>query len=97
MADNHQPQAKQVESQDDQIRVAAYYKWLAAGSPAGRHLDFWCAAEQEFAGARQEAPPPPSDDRAKPHREITVRPKELPAPEKRTETRSKPRAAQRQA
>lgn len=94
MADHQQPQANGV-SQEEQIRVAAYYKWLQAGSPGGRHLDFWCAAEQEFAGARQEAPPPPSDERAKPQREITVRPKELPAPEKRTETRSKPRATQR--
>jgi hypothetical protein len=29
------------------IAEAAYYKWLAAGQPQSRDLEFWAAAEQE--------------------------------------------------
>jgi hypothetical protein len=80
MSESKQPPADE-NSKDEQIRTAAYYKWLEAGKPDGRHLDFWCAAEQEFAGARQETFER-ADDRAKSHREMVVRPKALPKPEK---------------
>jgi hypothetical protein len=34
------------------IAKAAYFKWLAAGQPQGRDLEFWVAAEQEVANRR---------------------------------------------
>jgi hypothetical protein len=34
------------------IAATAYYKWLAAGRPQGRDLEFWVAAEREVAGNR---------------------------------------------
>jgi len=38
---------------DDELRAriaqAAYFKAQSAGFPAGRELDFWLAAEREFA------------------------------------------------
>ena len=96
MSGNRQPQPE-TDSLGDKIRVAAYYKWQQAGRPDGRHLDFWCAAEQEFAGARQEAAPPSSDDRPNPHREMVVRPQALPAPDKRAANRSNAPAVRRPA
>lgn len=92
MSDDHQPQTE-TDALDDEIRTAAYFKWLAAGRPDGRHLEFWCAAEQEFAGLRQIASPTSSDGRPASHHELAVRPKALPAPEKRTAARSKPAAS----
>ncbi|MBS0266872.1 MAG: DUF2934 domain-containing protein [Planctomycetes bacterium] len=35
-------------SNEDAIRHRAYYKWEAAGKPAGDGVDFWLAAEQEL-------------------------------------------------
>lgn len=96
MADARQPQSESVTS-EDQIRLAAYYKWLQAGTPEGRHLEFWCAAEAEFAGEREEAAASSSNDGVKPHRDIVVRAKALPAPEKRAAPKSKPQAVQRSA
>lgn len=96
MADANPPQAEMALS-EDQIRLAAYYKWLQAGKPDGRHLEFWCAAEQEFAGEREEGASSSSNDHVKPHREIVIRPKALPAPEKRATSKNKPQAAQRSA
>jgi hypothetical protein len=33
---------------DDEIRVAAYHKWVAAGSPPGDDMRFWFEAEREL-------------------------------------------------
>jgi hypothetical protein len=33
---------------DEKIQELAYYKWLNAGSPEGRDLEFWLEAEDEF-------------------------------------------------
>jgi hypothetical protein len=33
---------------DDQIRLRAYLKWQAAGSPEGDGAAFWLAAEREL-------------------------------------------------
>jgi len=33
---------------ENQVREAAYHKWLKAGSPYGNSIDFWVAAECEF-------------------------------------------------
>jgi hypothetical protein len=70
------------ESPDDVIRVAAYYKWLNAGRPDGRDLDFWCQAELEHA-VLQRAMAHPSTDGAPAHRDVIVRPKALPSPARR--------------
>ncbi len=40
------------------IRESAYYKWQAAGYPAGDGSEFWLAAEREFLDAH--AMPDPS-------------------------------------
>ena len=92
MSDDLQPLAA-TGALGHEIRTAAYYKWLAAGRPEGRHLEFWCAAEQEFAGARQIASPPSSDGRPASHHELAVRPQALPAPAKRAAARSNPPAS----
>jgi hypothetical protein len=34
------------------IAEAAYYKWLAAGQPQGRDLEFWVTAEHEVNRTR---------------------------------------------
>ncbi len=36
------------ERQDEAIRLLAYQKWEAAGSPAGEGTEFWLEAEQEI-------------------------------------------------
>jgi hypothetical protein len=41
------------------IAEAAYYKWLAAGQPQGRDLEFWVMGEQEVTRNRL-APAPPA-------------------------------------
>jgi len=33
---------------DDDVRVAAYHKWVAAGSPPGDDMRFWFEAEREL-------------------------------------------------
>ena len=38
------------EFEQQKIAEIAYYKWLAAGEPAGESLKFWLSAEQEFHG-----------------------------------------------
>lgn len=30
------------------IGIIAFYKWLDAGKPEGRDMEFWIAAEQEY-------------------------------------------------
>jgi hypothetical protein len=72
MSDNHQP-ATEANTQE-QIRVAAYYKWLQAGKPAGNDLDFWRDAEREHMAAQSGTVVPSTDGEA-PHREVVVRPK----------------------
>ena len=69
-------------SADELIRIAAYFKWLDAGRPDGRDLDFWCQAEQDHAVLRQ-AMAKPSTDGAPPHRDMVVRPKALLSPARR--------------
>lgn len=32
---------------EEKIRIVAYYKWLNAGKPDGKDLDFWLEAERE--------------------------------------------------
>ncbi len=36
---------------EDAIRLSAYYKWVAAGRPAGDGVGFWLEAEQELLQA----------------------------------------------
>jgi hypothetical protein len=33
---------------DDEIRITAYHKWVAAGCPAGDDMRFWFEAEREL-------------------------------------------------
>jgi hypothetical protein len=40
------------------VALAAYYKWLVAGQPQGRDLEFWVAAEQEVTRNRLVLGPP---------------------------------------
>ena len=35
---------------DDEVRVAAYHLWEAAGRPAGDGVRFWLAAERQVQG-----------------------------------------------
>ncbi len=35
---------------DEAIRIAAYYKWVAAGCPPGDDQAFWYEAERELRG-----------------------------------------------
>lgn len=44
----NQPFSERSERQDEAIRLLAYQKWEAAGSPAGEGMEFWLAAEQEI-------------------------------------------------
>ena len=94
MSDNDQ--SIDNESPDEVIRVAAYYKWIDAGRPDGRDLDFWCQAEQEHAILRQ-AMAEPSTDGAPVHREVIVRPKALTSPARRVrrETQAVPASRQK--
>ena len=39
---------------DEDIRLAAYQKWEAAGKPAGDGVQFWLQAEQELVEGRDE-------------------------------------------
>jgi hypothetical protein len=39
---------------DEDIRLAAYQKWEAAGKPAGDGVQFWLQAEQELLEGRNE-------------------------------------------
>jgi DUF2934 family protein len=39
---------------DEDIRLAAYQKWEAAGKPTGDGVQFWLQAEQELAAGRNE-------------------------------------------
>jgi len=36
---------------EDQIREAAYHKWLQDGAPHGKDQDYWLKAEAELGGA----------------------------------------------
>ncbi|HWB11467.1 MAG TPA: DUF2934 domain-containing protein [Pirellulales bacterium] len=89
MSDNDR--STENDSPDDVIRVAAYYKWLDAGRPDGRDLDFWCQAEQERA-LLQHAIAKPSPDEAPAHRAVIVRPKAFFSPARRG-NREKPASA----
>lgn len=40
------------EAYAEAIRENAYYKWQAAGCPAGDGSEFWLEAEKEFAASR---------------------------------------------
>jgi len=39
---------------DEDVRLAAYQKWEAAGKPAGDGVQFWLQAEQELLEGRNE-------------------------------------------
>jgi hypothetical protein len=45
----------------ENISQRAFFKWLAAGQPAGRDLEFWLAAEVEegLPGPREQLAGPP--------------------------------------
>ena len=32
------------------LQELAYFRWLHAGKPEGRDIEFWCAAEREMFG-----------------------------------------------
>jgi hypothetical protein len=55
---------EELEAAFGQVRELAYFKWEAAGRPADRELDFWCAAEREWI-AHCYVPHRPGDDREK--------------------------------
>lgn len=33
-----------------ELERTAYFNWLNAGCPEGRHVEFWCEAEREMFG-----------------------------------------------
>jgi hypothetical protein len=35
---------------DEELHELAYFKWLDAGKPEGRTLEFWCEAERDMFG-----------------------------------------------
>lgn len=35
---------------EKELNESAYFKWLEAGCPEGRDIEFWCAAEREMFG-----------------------------------------------
>jgi hypothetical protein len=39
---------KRVRPDAEDLRVAAYYRWLSRGCPPGDDLNDWVAVEQEF-------------------------------------------------
>jgi hypothetical protein len=47
---------------EQQIRDHAQTLWEKAGSPAGRDLEFWYAAEAELNAAESESPDAPTSD-----------------------------------
>lgn len=40
---------------EDEIRVAAYYKWIGAGCPPGDGIAFWLEAEHQLGDHRAKA------------------------------------------
>lgn len=45
------------------VEQRAYFKWLDAGRPAGRDIEFWRAAEIEWMGTTYVPPRPFDGDR----------------------------------
>lgn len=41
---------------EEQIREAAYHKWLEDGAPHGKDQDYWYQAEQDLAKPARKAP-----------------------------------------
>ncbi len=39
-----------LDSSREAVRKMAYFKWLDAGCPSGRDLDFWAEAERQWIG-----------------------------------------------
>lgn len=35
---------------EKELNESAYFKWLEAGCPEGRDIEFWCAAERDMFG-----------------------------------------------
>lgn len=35
----------------EELRIIAYHKWIDAGRPEGKDVEFWCDAEREMFGA----------------------------------------------
>ncbi|HLW66192.1 MAG TPA: DUF2934 domain-containing protein [Gemmataceae bacterium] len=46
---------KTLPASEEDIRLAAYYKWEAAGRPAGDGRNFWAEAEMELRKGMAEA------------------------------------------
>jgi Protein of unknown function (DUF2934) len=42
---------------EDQIREAAYHKWIEDGAPAGKDQEYWFKAEQDLARATPKKAP----------------------------------------
>lgn len=79
------------------VRECAYHLWLDAGCPAGREVEFWLQAEQQFQmqnTARRSAPPPETTDAPFTFRQVQPaknnNPHENKAPNHRHRSRSGP-------
>jgi hypothetical protein len=48
---------------EEEIRVLAYHKWVAAGCPPGDGVCFWLEAEKELAQNRKPCPSTPEPER----------------------------------
>lgn len=45
--------AKELGGRDQRIRELAYYKWIDAGCPSNKDLDFWLSAEADYLAAEK--------------------------------------------